>query len=137
MQKLLLLFIGIPLIEMIILVKLGAWLGFWPTILLIVLTGMLGAFLARLQGFAVWMQIRQALGRGEVPAEKVLDAFLILIAGAFLITPGVLTDIAGFMLLFAPTRLAFKRWLRRRFDAMIRRSREPGGSTDIRFFMDG
>jgi len=132
--KLLLIFIGIPLLEMMILIKLGEVFGFWATLWLVIITGMVGATLARVEGLRAWMNLHRALMAGETPGEHMIDALLILIAGLVLITPGLLTDIAGFLLLIPWTRYWFKRWLRKKFDEMIRRSRESGGAVQYRFF---
>ena len=132
--KLLLLFIGIPFIEMMILIKLGEYFGFWSALYLIVITGIIGAALARLEGMRTWRAIQEALQAGEMPAEKMIDALLVLIAGIVLITPGLLTDLAGFLLLIPYTRYWFKRWLRKKFDELLLRSRQSGGSGEIRFF---
>ena len=107
--QLLLLFIGIPLIEVLILIKLGSLFGFWPTILLVIGTGILGAYLAKIYGLTIWRQIQQDLQAGKMPADKLIDGLLILIGGIVLLTPGLLTDILGFMLLIPYSRNFFKR----------------------------
>ena len=133
--KLLLLFIGIPFLEMMILIKLGEIFGFWATLWLVILTGVIGATLARMEGLKAYLNLQRALQAGDMPGEHMMDALLILIAGLVLITPGLLTDIAGFLILIPWTRFWFKKWLRKKFDDMMRRSREGGGgSFDARFF---
>ena len=62
------------------------------------------------------MRVRERLQQGETPAEELLDALIIFVAGVVLLTPGLLTDIAGLLLLFPPTRLRFKIWLRKKFN---------------------
>jgi len=128
--KLLFLFIIVPFIEVSLLIKLGSIIGFWPTLLIQVVTGILGAALARLQGLLVWGKIQSELQVGRVPAEDMLDGVLIFAAGIVLMTPGILTDFVGFALLLPMTRNIFKRWLRRQFDTRINR----GGSGFIRPF---
>lgn len=118
--KLLFLFIVIPLIELAILVRIGGWIGVWPTIGLVLLTGALGAALARSQGARVLHDIRYDLSQGRMPAARLLDGFMILVGGLLLLTPGILGDIFGLILLLPPTRAAFKRMLRRRLERMIR-----------------
>ena len=71
--RLLLLFIGIPLIEVLILIELGSRLGFWPTIFLVIGTGILGAYLAKLYGLTIWTQIQQELNAGRMPTDKLTD----------------------------------------------------------------
>ncbi len=116
--QLLLLFIGVPLIEVLILIKLGSLFGFWPTIFLVIGTGILGAYLAKLYGLSVWYQIQQDLNAGLMPADKLVDGLLILIGGIVLLTPGLLTDILGFMLLIPFTRNYFKRFAKSKFSKM-------------------
>ncbi|NIO11836.1 MAG: FxsA family protein [Deltaproteobacteria bacterium] len=117
--KLFLLFTLVPLTELYILLEIGAYLGAANTILLIIFTGILGAYLARLEGIRTIHQISQTLATGTVPAEELMDAVLIFVAGVVLVTPGVITDVAGFLLLIPQTRNIFKRWLRRKFDRMV------------------
>ena len=117
--KLFLLFTLVPLIELYILLKIGSYLGALNTILLIVVTGILGAMLARMEGMRTMQQIAHSLSQGITPAEELVNAVLIFIAGLLLLTPGVLTDIAGLLLLLPYTRTIFKRWLRRKFDRMV------------------
>ncbi|MBC8174155.1 MAG: membrane protein FxsA [Candidatus Marinimicrobia bacterium] len=117
--KLLLLFIGLPLVEIAILIKLGEVLGFWTALLLVIVTGILGAALARAQGLWIWSQIQQELQMGRMPTEKMLDGLFILIGGIVLLTPGLLTDLFGFAFLVPFTRNLFKDWLHRKFEDMI------------------
>ncbi len=117
--KLFLLFTLVPLTELYILLEIGSHLGALTTLLLIVFTGVLGAFLARLEGIRTFRLIAKNLSEGIVPAEELVDAVLIFIAGVVLVTPGVLTDVAGFLLLLPHTRRIFKRWLRKKFDRMV------------------
>lgn len=109
--RLLLLFTIVPICELIILLWLGHALGALPTLLIILTTGAIGAFLARRQGAVAWTRVRETLARGELPAGEMLDAVMILVAGALLITPGVLTDITGFLLLLPAGRAALRRRL--------------------------
>ncbi|WP_342450143.1 FxsA family protein [Thiorhodococcus minor] len=100
----LLLFIGLPLIEIYFLIEVGSEIGALPTIALSILTAVIGTWLVRLQGFGVLMRVRGMMDQGEVPALEVLDGALILVAGLFLLLPGFLTDIVGFALLVPPLR---------------------------------
>ncbi len=117
-SKLLALFIGVPLLEVLILIKLGEVMGFWNTILLVIGTGVVGAYLAKLYGLTIWYQIQQDLQMGQMPADKLMDGLLVLVGGIVLLTPGLLTDILGLMLLFPGTRYFFKQWLRERLAIM-------------------
>ena len=116
--QLLLLFISIPLIEVLILIKLGSLFSFWPTIFLVIGTGILGAYLAKLYGLTIWYKIQQDLQAGVMPADKLVDGLLILIGGIVLLTPGLLTDILGFMLLIPYTRNYFKNFAKSKFKDM-------------------
>jgi UPF0716 protein FxsA len=112
--KLLILFILIPIIEIAILVKVGTLIGFWPTMLIVIATGILGATLARIQGFLVLNRIRTELQMGRMPAEELIDGLLILVGGILLLTPGLLTDLMGFLMLIQWSRKLFKKWLGKR-----------------------
>jgi len=116
--QLLLLFIVVPLIEVLILIKLGSQFGFWPTIFLVIGTGILGAYLAKIYGLTIWSKIQDDLRAGQMPADKLVDGLLILIGGVVLLTPGLLTDILGFMLLIPFTREFFKRFAKSKFKTM-------------------
>ncbi len=115
MLRLLLLFTTVPLVELALLLWIGARIGVLPTVALILLTGVAGAGLARHQGLATWRRFQRALADGRLPGREVLEGFLILVAGAVLLTPGVLTDVAGFLLLVPPAR----RWIVRRAEARL------------------
>ena len=117
--RLLLLFTLIPFVELAILIRIGTLLGFWATMGIVLVTGAAGAVLARSQGTRVLRDIQAELAAGRAPTEHLVDGFLILIGGIVLLTPGLLTDIAGLLLLFPPTRRGLKRGLRRRFEGMV------------------
>ncbi|MEN0111428.1 MAG: FxsA family protein [Planctomycetota bacterium] len=109
---LLLLFVALPTTELWLLAMMGSAIG-WPTTLLIALgTGVLGATLARAQGLATLGRITRTIAAGEPPADALMDGAMVLVAGAVLITPGVLTDAFGFSLLLPPVRAALKPLLR-------------------------
>ena len=120
--KLFLAFTLIPVIELYLLIKLGATVGPVNTLLLVILTGAAGAYLAKLQGLEAMMRVKTRLQQGETPAEEMLDALIIFIAGIVLLTPGLLTDISGLLLLLPATRLRFKIWLRQKFNQWIQTS---------------
>ena len=122
MAKLLALFIGVPFIEMLILIKLGEVLGFPQTVLLVVVTGILGAGLARTQGFAVLMRIQDELNSGRMPAKELIDGILILAGGIVLLTPGLLTDLLGFAILIPWTRQIIKKWVQRKIEERVQQN---------------
>lgn len=109
--RLLVLFTVIPVVELYLLIRLGTVIGAFATITLVIGTGVLGAALSRMQGFAVLQNIRMRTNRGEFPAAEMIDGLCILIAGVVLLTPGILTDILGFLLLLPPTRAVLKRYI--------------------------
>jgi len=82
------------------------------------LTGFAGAWLARMEGLNTMLKVRRNLDQGIMPAEDLMDALIIVIAGLVLITPGLMTDAFGLMLLWPVTRNAFKRFLRKKFDEL-------------------
>lgn len=102
--RLFLLFTIVPVVELALLIRLGGLLGFGPTLLLVIGTGAAGAWLARREGLRAWLAVRDELQGGALPGESLVHALLILAAGVVLITPGVITDIAGILLLIPPVR---------------------------------
>ena len=126
--RLFLLFTVIPLIELWLLLRISDLMNVLFTILLVITTGIIGASLARQQGWKTWRRIQEQAARGQPPTDSLLDALLILIAGAVLITPGILTDIVGFTLLMPAARVPVKSWLTRRFQAKIVASIHTAGS---------
>lgn len=130
--KLALLFTVLPMVELYLLIEVGKVIGGLSTIALVLFTGALGAYLARLEGIRTLVRAQETVRAGQMPAEELVDAVLIFLAGAMLITPGILTDGMGFLILFPPTRRYFKIWLRRQFDRAVQRGdlwidRGPGG----------
>ena len=114
--KLFLAFTIIPIIEIFLLIEIGSMFGALTAVTLVILTGFLGAFLARMQGLQTLYRIQESLREGRMPSGELLDALLIVIAGLVLLTPGFLTDSAGFLLLTPATRNAIKNWLRRQIE---------------------
>jgi UPF0716 protein FxsA len=107
---LILAFTLIPIIEVMLLVKIAEHINWGPTIGIVLLTGVLGAWLARREGFKIIRKISNDMAAGIPPTTALVDGLLILVAGVVLVTPGVLTDLCGFCLLVPPLR----RWVRRR-----------------------
>ena len=114
--KLFLAFTIIPIIEIFLLIEIGSMFGALTAVTLVILTGFLGAFLARMQGLQTLYRIQESLREGRMPSGELLDALLIIIAGLVLLTPGFLTDSAGFLLLIPTTRNSIKYWLRRQIE---------------------
>ena len=122
MGKLLFLFIAVPAVELILLIKLGGLIGLLPTVAIIFVTGALGATLARWQGLSVLHEIQTQMAQGQLPANALFDGVIILLAGALLLTPGFLTDIVGFLSLVPSVRNVFKRAIRKRIEKSIQQA---------------
>ncbi len=112
-----LLLIVLPLVEIAILVKIGMLTNVWVPIAIVVVTGIVGTALARREGWKVLERIRRDVQANQMPADSLLDGFLVLMAGVLFVLPGVLTDVVGIALLFSPSRRLVKHgaaaWLRR------------------------
>lgn len=123
MARLLLAFILVPIVELAILIQLGRYVGLAATLGLIVVTGTLGAWLARRQGLGVLRRMREETAAGTLPAEAVVDGVIIVAAGALLLTPGLLTDAVGFACLVPAWRRRLKSYLRRKLEEAVLRGR--------------
>ncbi len=110
---LLLLFIAVPLLEIYLLIKVGGLIGAWPTVFLVVFTALLGAVLMRMQGFAAWRRVHDALLRGQLPALELMEGMFLLLGGVLLLVPGFATDVAGFLCLIPAVRRYAVQWLLR------------------------
>lgn len=130
LAQLFLLFTLVPLAELWLLLVLGRQVGLVPTLTLVVFTGALGAWLARSQGLRAFEAVQAELDSGRMPTTSLLDGLMILIAGAVLLTPGLLTDVFGFLLLAPLTRT----WIRHRLAAALKRRFMPseGGPSHVR-----
>jgi UPF0716 protein FxsA len=113
------LFTVVPIVELYILIKIGNVFGALNTVLLLIATALLGAFLVRFEGIRTFSRMTSNLSQGVVPAEELVDGLLIFVAGVLLITPGIFTDVLALFLLIPFSRALIKRWLRRRFDRMV------------------
>ncbi len=110
MRFLFLAFIVLPIVEMTILIKVGAIIGALNTIGLVLLTAVIGAAMLRRQGLATLLRANERLNSGQLPAEEVAEGLILAVGGALLLTPGFVTDAAGFLCLMPASR----RWLARR-----------------------
>jgi UPF0716 protein FxsA len=119
--RLILLFTIVPFVELYLLLELAARIGAIETLAVVIVTGIVGGALARMEGWKTWRRIQEDLARGIMPSGRLVDGVLILAGGLLLLTPGVLTDGAGFLLLIPFTRAGIKRHLRRKFEDRIRR----------------
>ncbi|MDQ1682435.1 MAG: protein FxsA [Frankiaceae bacterium] len=104
-------FIVVPIIEIYVLIRVGTWIGLWPTIALLLLDGFAGAWLLKREGRKTWAAFNNALRAGRFPGKEVADGALVLVGGTLLLTPGFATDIVGALFLLPPTRSLARRLL--------------------------
>jgi UPF0716 protein FxsA len=116
---LILVFIVVPLAELYVILKVGDAIGVVWTILLLAADSLLGSLLLRTQGRSVWNRFNSALSEGRMPHREVIDGVLVIFGGAFLITPGFITDIFGLILLIPPTRAVVRRIAVRRLGRRV------------------
>lgn len=119
--NLFLLFTIVPLAELYLLIRVGQHIGAFNTILIVVLTGVLGAVVARLEGLRVLFSVQRDLETGKMPTEGLIDGLMILVGAILLITPGLITDVVGLLLVIPFTRAVIKIWLKRYFQHRIDR----------------
>jgi UPF0716 protein FxsA len=108
------LFIAVPIAELYVIIRVGDAIGVLPTIAILAADSILGSMLLKSQGRAVWRRFNETMQAGRVPHREVIDGVLVIFGGAFLITPGFLTDIVGVLLLLPPTRAVFRRFVQAR-----------------------
>ncbi len=111
----------IPLAELALLLEIGKYLGTWRTVGLVVITGIVGAFMASREGTAVLRRIRLEVTAGQIPSGTLLEAGLVVAGGLLLLTPGLMTDAVGFACLIPPSRRHLKNWIVRRVEIFIMR----------------
>ena len=109
--KLFLLFTAIPLLELALLIRVGQAIGSLNTIAIVVITGATGAWLARAEGVGVLRRIRESIAAGQPPSTELIDGAFVLLGGALLLTPGLLTDLIGFLCLIPMTRKYLRFWV--------------------------
>ena len=103
-----LLFIAVPFVELFIILRVGAELGWGITLAALILISIIGARLVKREGLAVWRRANERLRTGQMPAKELLDGVMILFAGALLLTPGFLSDVVGILLLLPPIRATLR-----------------------------
>lgn len=109
-------FVLVPLAELYVILKVGDAIGTIPTLAILVADSLLGSWLLKSQGGAVWRRFNETMRAGRMPHREIVDGVLVIFGGAFLITPGFLTDIIGVLLLIPPTRALFRRSLQKRME---------------------
>jgi UPF0716 protein FxsA len=124
-----LLFLLVPVAELYVIYKVGDAIGVWQTFLLLALDSVLGSLLLRAQGRSVWRRFNETMAAGRVPHRELIDGVLVIFGGAFLITPGFLTDIVGLVLLIPPTRAVVRRLVARRLGRRV--AAESGEPFDV------
>jgi len=130
--RLFLLFTITPIVELYLLIRIGGAIGVLPTIAIVVLTGLIGAWLARMEGARAWRDLRRSLSGAQFPGDAILNGVSVFIGGAFLLTPGVLTDILGIALLVPATRRPILRIVRERFRKRL--ERRGDGEIEVRYW---
>ncbi|GJQ59882.1 MAG: hypothetical protein SCALA701_26830 [Candidatus Scalindua sp.] len=113
--RLIILFTVVPLGELYLLLYVGKYLGLFFTIMIVLITGIFGGFLARSQGLSIYQNIREDLERGIIPTDALLDGLFVLVAGVLLVTPGLITDIVGFLFMIPVLRNLLQKGLKKRF----------------------
>jgi UPF0716 protein FxsA len=113
-------FLVLPVLEIYVILRVGQLIGAWPTVALLVAESLLGAWIVRREGRRAWRALRGAVTGARLPSRELADAALILVGGTLLLTPGFLTDLAGFALVLPPSRALARRLL---FAALARRAR--------------
>lgn len=116
-------FTVVPVLELYLLLQVGQWIGAWDTVGIVLLTGILGAWIARSQGRVILRSTQERLQRGEIPADSLLHGILVFFGGLLLISPGFITDVVGLILIFPWTRRFFLKMLREYFMAKLRSGR--------------
>lgn len=104
-------FITVPIVEIAVFIEVGGWIGLWPTIGVVILTAVIGTALLRQQGISVLFRIQENLEANKLPVRELFDGVCLVIAGAFLLTPGFVTDSLGFALFIPPVRQGIATWI--------------------------
>jgi UPF0716 protein FxsA len=110
-------FVILPLAELYVIIRVGDAIGLIPTLAILVADSLLGSWLLKSQGRAVWRRFNDNVRAGRVPHREIVDGVLVIFGGAFLITPGFITDVIGVLLLLPPTRSLFRNSLQRRLES--------------------
>ena len=108
-----------PILELAVIIQVGSSVGVLPTLGLLIVVSIVGAWLVKFQGMGVLMRMRQQLAQGKMPTDELMNGVLILVAGALMLTPGFLTDALGLSLLIPPIRAAIRQMLARRFTRRV------------------
>lgn len=119
--KIFLAFTVVPVVELALLIKAGQVFGVLNTVIIVLLTAVVGAYMVRLEGINVLYRLQQSMNRGVFPGDEMVDGAMVLVAGALLLTPGFVTDLVGFAFVFPASRGLIKKgvkaYLKRRMDS--------------------
>jgi UPF0716 protein FxsA len=127
-----LVFIVVPIAELYVIVQVADLIGVLETIALLIVVSIVGTWLMKQQGMAVWRRLRTTLEQGRMPGDEVSDGAMILFGGALLLTPGFLTDILGLILLFPPTRAVIRSASRRTMNKWMQKRSGAAGVYNAR-----
>ena len=116
---LLIVFLMIPVLEIYLLIQVGGVIGAMPTVILVVFTAVMGAWLLRIQGFSTLQKVKKIVAAGGIPAFELIEGLILLIAGALLLTPGFFTDAIGFLCLMPALRRVFLTWVSAKFMSTV------------------
>jgi len=115
LSKLIFLFVLVPIVELYVLLEIGKKIGIFSTIAIIIITGITGAYLIKKQGFYILFRVKNQMNEGIIPTDNLFEGLLVIIGGIFLITPGIISDIIGFLLVIPQSRFIVfkfvKQWL--------------------------
>ncbi|WKA56164.1 FxsA family protein [Planococcus shixiaomingii] len=113
----------VPTLELALLIWAGGKIGFFPTIAIIVATGLVGAYLAKKKGLKAIRDVQEALNNFQAPADQLISAAFVLVGGILLLTPGFISDAVGFSMLFTPTQKLYKPIVYRLIQKKMRNAR--------------
>lgn len=117
--RLIMLFTIIPVLELLLLLKLSQLTSIWTAIGLVIATGIVGAYLAKSEGRIIITRIRTELNQGRMPGDQLINGLCVLVGGALLLTPGIITDVVGFSLVIPVTRELFKAFIKEKLSKMV------------------
>jgi len=111
--KLFFLFTLIPVIELALLIEIGSKIGILNTVVIVILTAIIGAYMVRREGTGVMYRLQKNMQEGVFPGEEMINGAMILVAGALLLTPGFFTDVMGFLMVIPVSRSYISNWIKK------------------------
>lgn len=134
MPFLFLIFVVVPLIEIVLLINVGQAIGAWYTIGLVLLSAFIGVNMLRLQGLSTLLRARSRMESGEIPAQEMIEGIILAVGGALLVTPGFVTDFVGFCCLIPVTRRGFVKRVKKHFTLVASQQMHGGGTHQSQTF---